>query len=346
MIGTYSFKYHGVLKNFDLQKINKHTFQLLIEAKIFDVKELPKTFGFEDDFIDIDMEIYYNAWDCYIINDVEYNLKLEVWEDIFDYCEFKSESHDKLAQKIRDLEFNIDTYVSNHSKIKYLKQVIYDIKNQIIDRDYYLLYTKNIKVDGYDSWFEFFSLGQTGDEDFTYIFQYLQGEYDFVPPFIKSLWTNCYYAKDLIHFCTKRILNLEKTSGINEVDVSIDIYAKSRINYLLSENLQAEKEYHDIRLDIFKDQKSRIAFDLILSEWKEEKNTAFYSKVFKFLQLKGYIILEEDDSDEYRKFILSNSKLKSFTRIQKQTSKKLNNIWDRSFSDFEKYLKNFTQNFE
>lgn len=347
MLGTYTFKYYGVLRNFDLDKINKDTFPLMIESQIFDVRELSK--GYEDDesYFGIEVEDGNQAInDFYLYNREQYHLKSSVLEDMYDYCESKCENFEMLTKKIRNVKFNLETYVSNHSKIKYLKQLIFDVRSQIIDRDYYLLYTKKEEVDFYRSWYEFFRDEQLGDEDYTYIFKYLKGERDFVPPFIKDLWKNFYYAQGLINFCIKTILHFERISGISEADIVIDKYSKSKVNYLLSENVVDEKEYNDIRLDIFRDKKSREAFDLIINKWKKPKNTAFYSKIFKFFQENGYIIIEGDDNETYREFILSNFTLESFKRIQKRTSDKENNSWDKAYSFFEDCLKKFTQNYE
>lgn len=343
MIGTYTFKYRGVLKNFDINNINRHTFPTLIKANLFDVKELSATYRGGDYFgVELDGSNEYIN-DFYLYNHEEYHLKLEVLEDMFDNCELRCEPIDKLERKIRNLEFNLETHVSNYSKIKYLKEVIFSVKNQILNKDYYLLYTKNLEIGCYDSWFEFFRSEQIDGEDFTYIFKYLKGEYDFVPPFIENLWTNCFYAKGLVDFCTKRILHLERLSGINEADVLVDKYLKSKINYLLTDEVEEEKQYHDIRLDIFKDKKSREAFDYILNKWKKPKDTAFYSKIFKYLQSKGYIVIEGDDSEKYREFIIDNFNLTSYKRIQKRTSFKNDDVWAKSFSDFESYLEEFTQ---
>lgn len=347
MIGTYAFKYHGILKDFNFDNFGKETFHLLIKADIFDVKELASRYQDHEEYLYMHVgDSNQCLSDYYIYNYKEYHLKLNVLEDMFDYCEFKCEPNDELERKTRNLEFNLETYVSNHSKIKYLKQVIFDVKNQIINKDYYLLYTRNFEIDGYKSWFKFFMLEQIDEEEFSYISKYLKGSYDFVPPFIKNLWENCYYAKGLIDFCTKKILHFERISGINEADVLIDKYSKSNINYLVSEYAEEDKEYHDIRLDIFKDIDSRKAFDFILSEWKGKKDTAFYSRVFKFLQSKKYIILEGDDNDIYREFIMSNFSLDSYARIQKRTSIKENDVWSNAFKHFEESLKKFTQNYE
>jgi hypothetical protein len=336
MIGTYAFKYHGILKNFNFENFGRSTFHLLIDADIFNIKDLSPRYQNPEEYLDMhigDSNVYLN--DYYIYNYKEYHLKLNVLEDMFDYCEFKCEPNDELERKTRNLEFNLETYVSNYSKIKYLKEVIFAVKNQILNKDYYPLYTRNLEIDCYKSWFQFFRLEQIEGEDLTYIYKYLKGDEDFVPPFIKNLWENYFYAKGLIDFCTKRILHLERLSGINESDVSIDKYSKSKINYLLPEDAGEEKEYHDIRLDIFKDIDSRKAFDFILNEWKGAKNTAFYSKVFKYLQSKNYIIIEGDDSDLYRDFIMSNFLLDSFTRIQKRTSNKKDDVWTKAYIFFE-----------
>ena len=51
MIGTYTFKYFGILKDFDLDNINKDTFPKLIEADIFDVAELSPEYKTKDDCV-------------------------------------------------------------------------------------------------------------------------------------------------------------------------------------------------------------------------------------------------------------------------------------------------------
>ncbi len=345
MRGSYTFKYHGILKNFDIQKINRDTFPKLIASNIFDVKELSDFYKSKEDYFGLELDDIGREIDnFYLFNKKEYHLKKNVIDDMFDYCEFKCESHDELDNKIVDLELNLNMQVSQHSQIKYLKSQIVAMNQNMIDTQYYLLYTTNRESNGYKSWFEFFSLEQIDNGDYTFIFKYLKGDRDFVPTFIKQIWQDYFLVKRLTEYCKNKIFQIERISGINEVDVLIENEITNvKLNNISDiENKESVTEYKDIRKDIFKDENSRMLFDFVVEKWNEKKNTSFYSMLYKYLQNEKKIIIVDSDSLIYRSFVIKNFKLNKFAKIQKQTTNKENNKWVRVFKIFGDLSEKFT----
>lgn len=345
MIGTYTFKYHGILKNFDLDKISKDTFPKLIEANIFDVAELSSEYKAEDDYFDLVLDdSYWGSCFYYQYNYNSYSLKDRVVEDMFDYCEFKSESLDELEEKILDLELNLNMQVSHYSKIKYLKTEIFLMHKSMKDSQYYLLYANGRETRGYTSWFNFFSSEQIDCDVFTFVFKYLKGDRDFVPTFIKEIWIDYYFVKNLTKYCQDKIHQIERISGIKEVDVSIEneITNLKLYNVSNTEKKETITEYKDIRTDIFRDENSRMLFDFIIEKWIGKKNTSFYSMLYKYLQRAGKIIILDKDSSPYRNFIIENYNLKGFAKIQQQTTDKENNKWNVVFKTFKDVENKFT----
>jgi hypothetical protein len=340
LIGTYRFKYHGILKNFDFNKINKDTFPLMIESNIFNVKELSDTYKNPNDYFGVELEDSNECEnDFYLFNQKEYHLKIDVLEDMYDYCEIICEPNSELENKIQDLEFNLNMQVSIFSQIKFLKTQILNLNKSIIDSTYYLLYTDGVKTNGFKSWFNFFYSEQIDGEEFQYIFRYLKGENNFVPDFIKAIWEDYFCVKNLTDYCKKKILRLERISGINEADVIIENQISKNLNDL--EKSETRTEFKDIRLDIFKDVNSRLLFVHIVNAWQGKKNTAFFSRLFKYLQEKKEIIIIDNDSEIFRNFIIDLEYLHTFSRIQKKTTEKESYVWSRTYDYFDDCLKSF-----
>lgn len=345
MRGTYSFTYHGILKNFDFQKINRDTFPKLIASNIFDVHELSNCYKAKDDYFGIELDdTNWGINNFYLFDSKEYHLKKIILDDMFDYCEFKCESQEELQHKILEIDLNINMQASDYSKIKILKTEILIMNQNMIDPQYYLLYSKKRETSGYFSWFEFFKSEQIDNEDYTFIFKYLKGDRDFVPTFIKQIWQDYFNVKHLTDYCKNKIQIIERNTGIKEVDVLIE----QQVNKIKLNNFNEVEvketiaEYKDIRKDIFKDEKSRMLFEFIVEKWEEKKNTSFYSMLYKYLQNEKKIIIVDSDSLIYRSFVIEDYKLNKFAKIQKQTTNKENNKWVRVFKIFGDLSEKFT----
>lgn len=345
MRGTYTFKYRGILKNFNIEKINRDTFPQLIAANIFDVDELSDRHVSSDFYLAMEVDdLNWGLSNYYEYYNKSYCLKHEIVVAMFDDCKSKCESQDELQYKILEIDLNINIQASDYSKIKFLKTEIFIMNQNMSDPHYYLLYSKKRETEGYSSWFEYFRSEQIDNEDYTFIFKYLKGDRDFVPTFIKQIWQDYFIIKHLTEYCKKKIQIIESNTGINEVDVFIDsgmISVKLNSPYD-TVNKETITEYKDIRTDIFKDENSRKLFDFIIENWKGKKNTSFYSMLYKYLQNKEMIIIPDKDSSSYRSLIVDKYDLKAFAKVQQQTTNKENNKWDKVFDTFKDIEKKFT----
>ena len=345
MIGTYTFKYFGILKDFDIQKINRDTFPKLIVSNIFEIKNLSDCYKSEEDYFGMELDDFnWQIDDFYLYYNKEYHLKEVVLEDMFDYCEFICEPLDEHEEKILDLELNLNMQASHYSAIKYLKTEIILIHKSMKDSQYYLLYANGRETRDYTSWFNFFSSEQIDCDVFTFVFKYLKGDHDFVPTFIKEIWIDYYFVKNLTKYCQDKIHQIERISGIKEVDVLIEneITNVKLYNVSNTEKKETITIYKDIRTDIFSDENSRKLFDFIIEKCIYKKNTSFYSMLYKYLQRTGHINILDKDSSSYRSFIIENYNLKTFAKIQQQTTDKENNKWNVVFKTFEDIENKFT----
>ena len=347
MIGNYTFKFYGIIKGFDLDNINRDTFPILISANIFDVAELsPYYIGGEY----FGIELNADSWcisDFYLFNQQQYSLKNEIYEDMFDRCEFRCESSEALEEGICDVDLNVDFEVSDYSKIRYLKLKIAEMNHRVVNQSYYLLYCKKIDVDSYRSWYDYFISEQVENGDFDFIYKYLVGEDDFVPDFILSSWSEFFLVKNLTDYCKKKINLLERTSGIKESDIIIDI------KHLLvkKEKITAdEKEVQKFSSAIFCENGEEL-FKYIISRYPRAHNKAFFSYLYFYLRDKMKIVLLGNDSREYRDYVIDNYDINSFTKIQvtvnDNTSSMKNKVhewFNIYYSDFIKLKENGRKN--
>ena len=117
------------------------------------------------------------------------------------------------------------------------------------------------------------------------------------------------------------------------------------LNELIINNSSASTIIENIsvntRNDIFKDNESRMLFEFIIENCEKDKNTSFYSMLYKYLQDKNKIILIDNDSVLYRNFIMNTYNLSSFSRIQNKSSNKEQTVWNSTFKTFDKLTEFF-----
>lgn len=344
MRGTYTFQYHGILKNFDFDKINRDTFPKLIASNIFDVNELSTFYKSKDDYFGIELDD--TNWEInnfYLFNNKEYHLREIVLDDMFDYCEFKCESQDELQYKILEIDLNINIQSSDYSKIKFLKNEIFIMNQNMIDPQYYLLYSKKRETNGYSRWFEFFRSEQIDNEDYTFIFKYLKGDRDFVPTFIKQIWQDYFIVKHLTDYCKNKIQIIESNSGINEVDVLIENTTLKLKNVYNVENKELIKEYsNDIGKDIFKEDYYSL-FEYIVQEYGDKKNKAFFSYLYHYFNDNKYLLKNAKSSTKYNDFLVNNSFINSFSKVIQRVYNEVGDEDKRMVEIFNNYRDNFIQ---
>ena len=326
---NYTSKYFGVLKHIKEDFVNKDVFEEILKFNLFDEFPLSKNHSGESYFgLEIepeDFKVDFN--DFFLYNKKEYNLKSTVWNDMFNFHANRIELYHALSDfEINEYLVKFHSLITKEEKIDFLKKLNTDFLKCYDDKDLLFLYIKDEPARGYKTWEEYYVLNHI--EEFLYdrLFLFLKGDYDFYDESLNTMWREFRIYKDIFEFINDRLSTLEE----NQKSVIVE---KVRV-------------FEDWRSDIFKDRDSRLLFNFIVDEFTGEKNTSLFSVLYKFFQQKNRIIITDKSSNIYKDFICKNYDLKSFSRIQEQTSFKENTVWDKAFRIFEELEKNFTQKFE
>ena len=346
MQGGNNVKYFGILKSFDFDAINRNTFPRLIESNIFDISEA-SYYNSEDASVHYDgMDVDDQMWgicDTFIYNRKYYNIKHEVWNEMFQRCRGKLENFDDLQIKIEELELDLHFQVSLASKIRILKEYMMALNQSMSDSTYYLLYLKDRETEGCESWYEFFHLGQVNEIDFNYLFKFLKGDNNFVPIFISQIWSEYFLTKMLNKYCKDKILKFELISGIREDEIIIAAPSGDKI---LPTQITDEKRNDNHQNDIFCDDGEDL-FKYIVSRYSDTRNKAFYSYLYYYLRDINKIDLLSDDNRKYKDYVIANSTIQSISKIQNtakvEHSPQRNRVlalFDRYTTDFEDAKKN------
>lgn len=326
---NYTSKYFGILKHIKEDYVNKNVFEEILKFNLFD--EFPLSNGyFGSSYFGLELEsnnFKADFNDFFLYNYKEYNLKSSVWKDMFNSQAQRVELQHLMSDfEINDYVVNFHSLTTKDEKLDFLKELNADFLKLYKNKDLLFLYLKGEPARGYKSWEEYYISEQVENENFTYIFNFLKGSQDFYPKEAHKQWREFRIYKDILEFINEKLTSLEETTKPNVVEkISV---------------------FEDWRSDIFKDKQCRSLFDFIINEYPTEKNTSFFSMLYKYFQQNTHIIIEDNDSKDYRDFITKNYNLESFKRIQPKTSNKENNKWDKVFRKFEVLEEKFTQKFE
>lgn len=130
------------------------------------------------------------------------------------------------------------------------------------------------------------------------------------------IWLEFYRRKKVIEHCESIIKELEpKKRNFNTNELGLLIFIEDGEN----------------------------VFNFLESNYKKEKNKAFYSYLYQFLQLKSKLVDNiKADSKEYRDYIIQTKRLKSYSRII-QTNSYSNTTKNKMFEAFENFLKSYSE---
>ena len=227
-------KYFGILKNFDFEKINKYSFQILIDKGIFDESELSEGYRSETDYFGIELEDNISSFnDFFLFNRKEYNLKREVVSEMINLRNFHLVGFFKPQPIIKEIEILIEAELNIEDKIEVITNNYKLYFDMITEKEYYPLYKNNIKTNGYNTWEEYFWDEIVGLQKYASIVNYFKGDYDnFIPEPIKSNWTEYYIFSQISNYCEEKknlLLNIrpEKMQNIetpaNKIELSFQI---------------------------------------------------------------------------------------------------------------------------
>jgi hypothetical protein len=341
MSKSNSFIYYGVLKDFNLETINRNTFPKLLTSNIFEEEELSNGYQSQEDYFGIELcDSNWGLSNFYLFNRKEYYLKKSILPEMFRYCARKCECYDSLNQKKYDLDFNLNFQISDFSKIKFLKIEIQRLYQNLEDKDYFLLYSRNKETDDFKSWFEYFESEQIENEDYTFIFKYLAGDNDFVPTSIKKMWQEYFLVNQLSEFCKKKIYQIERYSGINEADVNIEESKNSQNNFVQNTNEKKFFNHSKLTSEIFNDDSEEL-FEFIVNRYREEKNAAFYSYLYHFFCDKKFFVNNKKKTNiKYDNYLIKNKYIQSFSKVIQKSETDGDAAKDKDLY-FEKEMKIF-----
>lgn len=322
----YTSKYFGILKHINEDYINANIFKQVLESGVFAEFQVSSGylgvnyFGLETETDDFRCDFN----DFFLFNNKEYNLKYEVWKDMFSLHSYHIELYHSMS------DFNINHYlVEFHSfltieeKKEYLNNLYKNFLSFITEKDLLFLYLKNAPARGYENWEEYYILEQLNNEDFRNLFKFLKGDIKFYAEDVNVRWREFRVFKEIYEFVNNKLNSLNDNCN------------------LVIENVVSP--YADWRSDIFENEKCRLLYDYIVSSYNGEKNTSFFSMLYKYFQEKKHIKILDNDSLVYRDFVKSQYDIKSFKRVQKKTSEKEKNKWDVVFEVFDEFIKTYSK---
>jgi hypothetical protein len=221
MIST-NFKYFGILKGFDFNKIDKYSFAILIDSGIFIESELSKynEGNYEG------LEEYQNNGFCdyFIFNKKGYYLKRDV---LIEMIEFREQYLQSFAE-LDPIYYKIDEVITKafflEEKINALK-VKYDaFLKGVKDLRLYNLYKNGSEINGYESWYEFFEEQIIDNRNFDSIALYLKGVDRYLPKKLEEDWNSYYTFLKISEYCEKKknvLLNI-KIPNMSETNNEIN----------------------------------------------------------------------------------------------------------------------------
>ncbi|WP_264558644.1 hypothetical protein [Flavobacterium sp. N2270] len=257
------------------------------------------------------VENKFEIGDEFVLDYKYYQLNPKVLNDLFkkiyDYIEFVSDH--KLNNFIISFNHILELNISNKEKIKLYKKK----RNKIVSK--YDKFLKN-KEEFIIAFFDYEEFGFSSLRE-SIIFS-LKEHFDDIEIYI----TTHSFNKSVVFQELKKAYSFKK----------IIQYCNVQIN-----ELSNKKELTNEKEIIFKNEGEGF-YIYITKIYPSKKDTAFYSYLFHFLQEKDMTLLPRSkDSKKYREFILNNTDLKSFSRVQIMNS---NNLYtkDDMFDFFNEQL--------
>lgn len=309
-------QFKNILNDFDLDKPSNKLIEKLIKHNYF-VEDLGNEYY--QDFIPekycIGAETKYN------------NIPYRVNEDFFSevYAYLKSIVEDlydrNFTKDIFSITLNLEACLNNSMKIDLLNECLrecYNVDSE--EAEQFLMYLK----DGSDVWEDNIT-GWIPFEDEIYMY-YLKStpienlnNSNILDKYLPQ-WFEFYRRQKLINFCKNKITELETPVKNNNSNI---------------------KNSANLKNLIFKEDGAEI-FNHIKLNYSGEKNRAFYSYLYGFLQSKSKLIDDlKKDLQYYKDFVLEDSEFNTFTKIinsnaVKQEKKKA------MFLAFENIIKSYS----
>lgn len=224
----FNTKYYRKLENFDFEKINKNSFQKLIDEGIFDEFELSKTYKNDEDYFINDNDIM-GFGDFYIFNRKEYHLKKDIYAEMIYVKNWYFEAFNSVDVLIEEIEVLVVSEFQLENKLKILEENFKKYFNQINDKQYYPLFKDGTLTSGYESWEQYFISDIEENENYTSVTKFLKGEYNFLNPEIENQWNDYLVFSKISDYCEKKknsLLNIKENNLANKnsnIDLSFQI---------------------------------------------------------------------------------------------------------------------------
>ena len=311
-------KFNGILEGIEVNNFSNSLFETLIEKEIY-VEEYYDKEKFEGLYMPIPL----NQDDWFgvegLFNGKLYYLNEKIYNEIYKLANHLISNHYILKMVFKnDLAIQISKIqglTTLTSKLKFLKKMIKKLWTPEEDIEDFLLFMKVNHTSFFNDWEENIEQSLTWESSiFIYYLTLKSNEQSSFYHDTFRQWIKFSRKQNLINFCNEKIL-----------EIKIPQKKKSLLSDL-----------------IFKSD-GLMLFNFIESKYPKEKNTAFYSYLYQFLQQKDKLLLTVNDSSHYKNYIIENTPLVKFSKIQKTDSKNQYRKND-NFELFEKWFAEYYSN--
>lgn len=312
--------YFGILKDFDFKVITKESFLILIEKGIFYKRRLSKSYEADEDYFGLELTQNTEEFNTfYLFNRKEYHLRSEVFLEMYLMDKIKIENNNELDYHIKEIEFEIELEKDFYKKLFVLDDYYKKYNSKITDFSTFQFY-KNILPysDEVLDFCDYYANDIDSYEEFSCIEKFLSGIDEFYAIELKALWELMYLVKEISYYCAIKKQELTREMSNQKKDE-------------VDSNITKEIFYNN-GLDMF-------AF--LCYNSTGDKNKAFFSYLYTFLNLKSKIVKGRNDNKKYRDYILQEYKLKMSKIIQTIQGKNYTQV--EQFKQFDNLLKDYSE---
>ena len=207
-------KYFRKFKKFNFDEINKKSFEILIDRKIF-VKDESSSLYHEDDESFITDDTILPFHNCYIYNRSVYEINKEVYDEMIYVKNWKLKAFYTVEVITDEIELLIASTFQLEDKLIILENNFKKYFNEILDKQYYPLFKDGISIRGYESWEQYFICEMEDNEDHECVCKFLKGEDKFINSNIENQWNDYFVFAEISDYCkTKKntLLNINENA--------------------------------------------------------------------------------------------------------------------------------------
>lgn len=304
-------KYFGILRDFDLSKVNSENFHSLIDLNLFDKQELSVKYKSDEDYKHIELTSNDNFSDFFGFNRFEYHIKKDIYNEMYllDLQKIETKNYYFLSNEITIIDFELEM----HFNKKYKKQILETFHKkhfQNIDSDImknYLLYKNGTSALKNYSFFDYYieSIKSNIEDSDNGLFNFLKGIDVFFATDLKKDFELFHRVETICSFCEKSLKKIKNNKYVKAANAA---------------DIKLENGKNDIQNELLFDQDGLKIFSYICEKYTSKKNAAFYSYLYHFLQDKNKMISPSKTSVEYVNFVKGINQGLKYSKVIQTTS--------------------------